>query len=62
MPAANSNIGHTRSYAEGGPNDDDNLAPLCLKHDGWTYKIRDDGEIVWTSPLGHRYAAQRAPP
>ncbi len=67
MPAIDSDMDHTTSWIEGGPTDDENLAPLCrndhcLKHNGWTYEIRDDGEIVWTSPLGHVYVTQRAPP
>jgi len=67
MPATNSDIDHTTSYAEGGPTDDNNLAPLCrndhcLKHNGWTYKNRDNGEFEWKSPLGHTHTTQRAPP
>lgn len=67
MPATDSDLDHTTSWAEGGPTDDHNLAPLCrndhcLKHNGWTYKVRDDGAFVWTSPFGHTYLTERAPP
>jgi len=67
MPATESDLDHTTSWAEGGTTTDDNLAPLCrndhgLKHNGWSYKVVDDDEFVWTSPLGHTYVTEPAPP
>jgi hypothetical protein len=67
MPAIDSDLDHTTGVAEGGATDDNNLAPLCrndhcLKHNGWTYKIQENGEFEWTSPLGHTYKNRRAPP
>jgi hypothetical protein len=66
MPATESDLDHTTSWAEGGTTTDNNLAPLCrndhgLKHNGWSYKVVDD-EFVWTSPLGHTYITEPAPP
>lgn len=67
MPATESDLDHTTTWAEGGSTEDDNLAPLCrhdhrLRHNGWSYTRVDDGDYTWTSPLGHTYDTQRAPP
>jgi len=67
MPSSDADLDHTTAYSEGGPTDDSNLAPLCrrdhcLKHNGWAYTIRENGEFEWTSPLGHTYVTQRGPP
>ncbi|MDK1011594.1 MAG: HNH endonuclease [Actinomycetota bacterium] len=67
MPAADSDIDHTKAYAEGGASTDDNLATLCrhdhcIRHMGWTYKPVPGGRYQWTSRLGHTYTTTRAPP
>jgi hypothetical protein len=70
MPSIVCDIDHTVAVADGGETCDCHLAPLCrhdhcMKHaNGWTYKVRADSRIQWTSPLGHTYTTQpdRAPP
>lgn len=67
MPAIDSDIDHKKTWQEGGATTEDNLVPLCrrdhcLKHNGWIYEILDNGDCCWTSPLGHTYTSQRAPP
>jgi hypothetical protein len=61
MPSRDCDLDHRIPWAEGGTTRTDDLGPLC-RHDhgirhaaGWTYKILPNGEIEWTSRLGHIY-------
>jgi len=61
MPARDCDLDHRIPWAEGGKTRTEDLGPLC-RHDhgirhaaGWTYKTLPDGEIEWTSRLGHIY-------
>lgn len=57
-PAVDCDLDHRSAWSEGGPTSVDNLAPLCrhdhrLKHEhGWSLTRLDDGDHLWTSPLG----------
>jgi hypothetical protein len=68
MPAAESDLDHTHPWADGGPTEVDNLAPLCrhdhqLKHTpGWKLKPTRPGIYHWTTPLGHTYTVGPEPP
>jgi hypothetical protein len=68
MPATECDLDHTRAWAEGGPTDTHNLAPLCrydhrLKHQtGWKQETSRPGTYTWTSPLGHTYTIGPDPP
>ena len=68
MPARDSDIDHTRPYADGGPTHTDNLEPLCrhhhrIKHQHrWTYKRTKHGTIKWTTRLGLIYEIALPPP
>ena len=68
MPTADSDLDHVKPRAEGGPTIEENLAPLCrhdhrLKHEGgWSPKLSDEGDWIWTSPLGGIYVVSGAPP
>jgi hypothetical protein len=67
MPSTDCDIDHTTPYSEGGATCPCNNAPACrhdhrLKDNGWTYTRLPDGRYQWTSPLGHTYTTQRAPP
>jgi hypothetical protein len=68
MPATQSDIDHTRSYADGGPTTRSNTAPLCRWHHtlktrtGWSYRRFPNGDYLWTSPLGRRYTTSGLPP
>ena len=67
-PARSSDLDHTRRHADGGPTLEWNLAPLCEFHHrakdegGWRYRRRPNGDHVWTSPHGHRYATSGRSP
>jgi hypothetical protein len=68
MPAADCDLDHRRDWAKGGPTTIGNLGPLCkydhrIKHvAGWRYRIGSDGQVEWTSKLGHTYPTARPPP
>jgi len=68
MPAAESDLDHTHDWAEGGPTEVDNLAPLCrhdhqLKHTAsWRLERAGPGHYQWTTPLGHTYTVGPDPP
>ncbi|MEN8233543.1 MAG: DUF222 domain-containing protein [Actinomycetota bacterium] len=68
IPATQCDLDHTTAWADGGPTDTENLAPLCrhdhrLKHEaGWTYKILPNGDTEWTSPLDHTYTTRGRSP
>ncbi len=60
-PADECDLDHTTEWAQGGPTKVENLTPLC-RHDhtgrhqhGWTYRTLPNGDIEWSSPLGHTY-------
>jgi hypothetical protein len=68
MPAVSSDQDHRVDFAAGGLTTEENLTSVCrhdhrLKHDGgWAVLLSGDGrEVVWVSPLGHRYTS-RPPP
>jgi hypothetical protein len=67
IPARQSDLDHTRPWNQDGPTRIANLAPLCryhhqLKDHGWSYRIKADGAVEWTSPLGHHYTTGTDPP
>ncbi len=67
MPATDSDLDHTTPYAEGGPTEEHNLAPLCrhdhrIKDTGWTYQALPNGTHRWTSKLGHAYTTSGRSP
>lgn len=61
-------LDHRRPAAEGGPTQNDNLAPLCRHHHmtrhhtRWRLVRLPNGDHQWTSPLGHTYIKKRGPP
>ena len=68
MPATECDLDHTLAWAEGGPTNIVNLAPLCrhdhrLKHQAhWQLEQSGPGRFTWTSGLGHVYATNGQPP
>ncbi|MGH8913971.1 MAG: HNH endonuclease [Acidimicrobiia bacterium] len=67
MSSSDSDIDHRRSWIDGGPTEDHNLAPLCrhdhmLKHHGWSVEMMFPGVFIWTSPLGLTYIVETQPP
>jgi hypothetical protein len=68
MPASQSDLDHTRSWAAGGATVTDNLAPLCrhdhrLKHEGgWQLSRGPAGTHIWTSRLGRTYETRPQAP
>jgi hypothetical protein len=68
MPAEESDLDHTKPWAQTGHTAIDELCPLCRydhcqrhKH-GWTYTPIEGGDYVWTSRLGHKYTTSGRPP
>ena len=67
MPSVDCDIDHRRPWSEGGVTCHCNLAPLCRRHHrakhegGWRLERTAVGHL-WTSPLGHTYAAPHHPP
>lgn len=67
-PAYQCDIDHRRPHSEGGPTHTDNLEPLCRHHHmvrhhaPWRLERLENGDHVWTSPLGHTYIRKRDPP
>lgn len=65
--ARDCDLDHLRSWAEGGPTDDDNLAPECRHHHRvrhetrWHPSVGPDGEYRWISPLGREVDADPPP-
>ena len=61
MPSTQCDLDHTKPWAEGGPTEIDNLAPLCRYHHnikhrhGWTYTTLPNGDHLFTSKTGHTY-------
>jgi hypothetical protein len=68
MPATDCDLDHTQAWAEGGPTEIGNLAPLCrhdhrLKHQAnWQLQPISSGRYTWTSPHGHTYTTTSRPP
>jgi hypothetical protein len=67
MPASACDLDHNDPWAQGGPTVVENMTPKCrhdhrLKDHGWTHQQTDDGENIWTSPLGHTYITQGQSP
>src|SRR5690606_18781840 len=67
MPARQADIDHRRRWSEGGPTTLWNLAPLCEAHHtlldkGWRYEPGPEGDFVFVSPLGNRYASSGRSP
>jgi hypothetical protein len=65
--ARDCDLDHLRAWAEGGPTDDDNLAPECRHHHRvrhetrWSPKEDSGGETRWVSPLGREVDADPPP-
>ncbi|QHC69201.1 HNH endonuclease signature motif containing protein [Rathayibacter sp. VKM Ac-2801] len=59
-PASTAEADHTLEWRNGGETALGNLASLCVAHhhvrhgDRWTYVLRPDGTVVWTTPTGRR--------
>jgi len=68
MPAHVCDLDHRLPYSRGGPTHNDNLGPLCRHHHmarhhaPWLLMRLPNGDHQWTSPLGHTYLRERAPP
>lgn len=67
-PAVNCDLDHTTPWSESGVTDSRDMTPLC-RHDhvirhriGWSYERLPRGGHRWTSPLGHTYVTNPAPP
>jgi len=68
MPAEDSDLDHTKPWAQTHHTTVAELCPLC-RHDhcqrhkhGWTYQPLPDGDYIWTSRLGHKYTTSGRPP
>lgn len=61
MPAVDCDLDHRIPWVECGTTRTDDLGPLCrhdhiVRHDaGWAYEVLPNGDVVWTSRLGHFY-------
>lgn len=68
MPSYDCDLDHRRPSSQGGPTHNDNLGPLCRHHHmarhhaPWQLERLPNGDHRWTSPLGHTYIRERAPP
>jgi hypothetical protein len=67
MPATDCDLDHNHDWAQGGPTEPGNLAPLCrhdhvIKHKGWKTRQTRPGIFQLTSPLGHTYTTGPDPP
>jgi hypothetical protein len=61
MPAPACDIDHRIEWSKSHRTDIDDLGPFC-RHDhvgrhefGWAYRFLPNGDVEWTSPLGHTY-------
>lgn len=68
IPATQCDLDHRIEWSKGHRTAVDDLGPLC-RHDhggrhkhGWTYRILPNGDIAWTSPLGHTYITRNRDP
>lgn len=68
MPATQSDLDHRQPWSEGGATDEDNLDPNCRydhvirHHHGWNYQPLENGDFLWTSPLGLTYTTSGSSP
>jgi hypothetical protein len=68
MPALDCDLDHTVRHRDGGRTSRHNLEPLCRRHHRakdqgrWRLRQPQPGVFQWTSPLGHHYTVQPAPP
>ena len=68
MPARQSDLDHTKPWAETHHTTVDELCPLCRHHHcsrhkfGWTYTPIAGGDYLWTSRLGLKYTTSGRPP
>ncbi|MFV9673178.1 MAG: DUF222 domain-containing protein [Acidimicrobiia bacterium] len=68
MPATQCDLDHRIEWTKSHTTDVDDLGPFC-RHDhigrhkhGWTYHKLPNGDIKWTSPLGHTYTTKARDP
>ncbi len=68
IPAMQCDLDHRIEWSKGHRTDLDDLGPFC-RHDhggrhkhGWAYRILPNGDIEWTSPLGHSYVTRNRDP
>ena len=68
MPGTECDIDHRIEWANTHTTITQDLAPFC-RHDhvgkhkhGWAYQILPNGDIKWTSPLGHTYTTHNRDP
>jgi hypothetical protein len=67
MPAAHTDMDHSKEYGRGGETVEENLAPLCrhdhrVRHDRrWHVSQPEPGHITWDSPLGKSYQVPAKP-
>ncbi len=68
IPAPQCDLDHRIEWSKSHRTDVDDLGPFC-RHDhggrheyGWTYRILPNGDIEWTSPLGHTYITRNRDP
>jgi hypothetical protein len=68
MPATECDIDHRVEWSRTHITTTTGLAPCC-RHDhngrhthGWTYRILRNGDVEWTSPLGHTYTTKNRGP
>jgi len=68
MDSYTCDLDHRRAHTHGGPTCKANLAPLCRHHHmikhrtNWKLIRTENGEHLWTSPLGHTYHVPKTPP
>ncbi len=68
MPAMDSDLDHRIPWVQDRRTQTGNLYPLCRHHHtlktryGWTYEPLDNGDFVFTTPLGHSYTSTGRPP
>ena len=68
MPARGSDLDHDTPWSERRRTETGNLYPLCRYHHqlktkhGWTYQPQPNGDLVFTSPLGHQYTTSGRSP
>lgn len=59
VQAEDCDLDHEVPWAKGGPTTVENLSPKCrhdhrLKDHGWSHRF-ENGQHIWTSPMGHTY-------
>ena len=67
MPSVDCDIDHQKLYSETPVTCTCELGPMCRHHHvirhkyGWTYKLVDGGDFLFTSPFGHQYHTSGRP-